>query len=384
MALKYAPLVWGGLARRPLRTGLTVLSLMAAFALIGVLQAVNALLAGGADFLGADRLITQSRASFTQSLPMRMLPQIEAVPGVSRVSHSQFFGGQYQEGQGFFPQFVVDPLRLRDTYPEWRMPPEAWVDFAATRDGAIVGRQLAEKYGWRVGDVVPLNSFIFTKADGSRLWEWRVVGIFDGRDEEWQKRTNLMYLQYGQFDEGRAAGRGGAGVFVVRVRDPLRSGDIAAEIDARFENSPDETKTQNEQEFQLGFLRQVGDLGLILNAISGAVFFTILILTGYTMAQGVRERTSELGVLKCLGFTDAAVLWLVIAEALALCLLGAGLGMLAATAMVGLLPPEFPVSTTGGVWAFAAAAALGLALVTGVPPALRAQRLKIIDALAGR
>jgi putative ABC transport system permease protein len=384
MALKYAPLVWGGLARRPLRTGLTVVSLMAAFALIGVLQAVNALLAGGADFLGADRLITQSRASFTQSLPMRMLPQIEAVPGVSRVSHSQFFGGKYQDDQGFFPQFVVDPLRLRDTYPEWRLPPEAWVDFAATRDGAIVGRQLAEKFGWRVGDVVPLNSFIFTKTDGSRLWEWRVVGIFDGRDEEWQKRTNLMYLNYGQFDEARAAGRGGAGVFVVRVRDPMRSGEIAAEIDARFENSPDETKTQNEQEFQLGFLRQVGDLGLILNAISGAVFFTILILTGYTMAQGVRERTSELGVLKCLGFTDATVLWLVIAEALALCLLGAGLGMLAATAMVQALPPEFPVSTTGGVWAFAGAAALGLALVTGVPPALRAQRLKIIDALAGR
>lgn len=385
MIAKYFPLVWGGLMRKKTRTTFTLLALMAAFVLIGLLQAVNSVLSGGAGFLGVNRLITQAKTSFTQPLPMRMLPQIEAVPGVDFVSHSQFFGGVYQDARNFFPQFAVNPQRLYDTYPEWVLPESQRRAFISTQDGAIAGKLLADKYGWKVGDIIPLNSFIWTKTDGSRVWEWRLVGIFDGRDEEWSKRANLMYLNYGQFDEARVAGaKGLAGVFVVSVNDPLQSERIAAQIDRKFENSPDETKSQSEQEFQLGFLKQLGNIGFILNAISGAVFFTILILTGYTMSQAVRERVPELAVLKCLGFTDRTVLGLVLAESLLLCLLGALLGMLMASVISLGIPPEYPITTSPGVWLFAGGAAVFLALAVGLPPALHAMRIRIVDALAGR
>lgn len=383
--LKYAGLVLSGLTRKKLRTTLTFLSLVAAFTLLGLLQAVNSLFSGAADFLGVDRLITQASTSFTQPLPMRLMPQIEAVPGVRAVSHSQFFGGQYGEGRSFFPQFVVNPQRLRQTYPEWVMPEDAWRNFTSTQDGAIVGRLLAEQNGWKVGDIIPLNSFIWTRADGSRLWEWRVVGIFDGRNAEWQQSTTLMYLNFAQFDEGRSpAGRGLAGVFVVQVEDPRESERIASAIDARFANSSDETRTQSEQEFQLGFLRQLGDIGLIVNLITGAVFFSILFLTGVAMSQAVRERIPELAVLKCLGFRDRQVMLLVLAECFVLCLLGALAGMGLASVVMGGLPPEFPITADGFVWAMAGVSVLVLTALVGLPPALTAKRLKIVDALAGR
>jgi putative ABC transport system permease protein len=386
MFRKYWPLVWGALMRKKTRTVFTLVSLMMAFLLIGLLQAVNSVIAGGAEFLGANRLIAQARTSFTQPLPMRLLPQIEAVPGVEYVSHSQWFGGTYGESRDFFAQFAVNPQRLFDTYPEWTLPAEQKRAFISTQDGAIAGRILADKHGWKVGQIIPINSGIWTKTDGTRNWEWRLVGIFDGRDAEWSKRANLMYLNYAQFDEARVAGaRGLAGVFVVRVADPLQSERVAAQIDARFENSSEETKTQSEQEFQLGFLKQLGNIGFILNAISGAVFFTILILTGYTMSQAVRERIPELAVLKCLGFTDRAVLGLVLAESLLLCVIGAVLGMTLATILPPLiLPPDFPVRADAGVWLFAAGVTVFLAAAVGLPPALRAMRLKIVDALAGR
>ncbi|HWS41169.1 MAG TPA: ABC transporter permease [Arenimonas sp.] len=371
--------------RKKTRTLFTLLSLSAAFLLIGLLQAVNSVLSGGADFLGANRMITQAKISFTQPLPMRLLPQIESIPGVEFVGHSQFFGGVYQDPKNFFPQFAVNPQRLFDTYPEWILPEDQKRAFISTQDGAIAGKNLANKHGWKVGDIIPLDSFIWTQRDGSRTWQWRLVGIFEGRDQEWTDRANLMYLNYAQFDEGRSErARGLAGVFVVRVKNPLDSERIAAEIDKKFENSADETKTQSEQEFQLGFLKQLGDIGFIVNAISGAVFFTILILTGYTMSQAVRERIPELAVLKCLGFTDKTILALVLAESFLLCFLGALFGMLLASIITGALPPEYPIKADASVWVFALFTTIFLALVVGLPPALRAMRLKIVDALAGR
>lgn len=382
--MKYLGLIWAGLFRKKLRTTLTLLSLVSAFVLLGLLQAVNALFSGGADFLGADRLITQARTSFTQPLPMRQLTQIEAVPGVKRVSHSQFFGGQYQDPRQFFPQFAVNPQRLRDTYPEWVLDEDGWRRFITTRNGAIVGRNLANKYGWKVGDIVPLNSFIWIRTGGSRTWEWQITGIFDGRDREWQDRANLMYLNYDYFDEARAGGKGLAGVFVVRMDNPDEAERIASDIDAKFENSTDETKTQSEQEFQLGFVRQLGDIGLIVNLITSSVFFSILFLTGVSMSQAVRERVPELAVLKVLGFTDRKVMALVLAEAFALCFIGALLGMLLANVVASSLPAEFPIHTDLRVWMVAGVCVLVLSLLVGVPPALHALRIKIVDALAGR
>jgi putative ABC transport system permease protein len=385
--MKYVHLVMTGLLRKKMRTSLTMLSLAAAFTLLGLLQAVNSLFSGAADFLGANRLIAQASTSFTQPLPMRLLPQIEAIEGVQAVSHSQFFGGIYGEGRSFFPQFAVNPLRLRQTYPEWVMPEDNWRNFTSTQDGAIVGRLLAEQNGWKVGDTIPLNSFIWTKVDSSRTWEWRIVGIFDGKDEEWRKRANLMYLNYGQFDEGRNPGaRGLAGVFVVRVDNANDSARVASAIDEKFKNSAEETKTQSEQEFQLGFIRQLGDIGLIVNLITGAVFFSILFLTGVAMSQAVRERIPELAVLKCLGFKDGTVMWLVLAECFALCLIGAGIGMGIASVLMQLpmIQNTVPVQADAYVWLIAALSVLVLTLLVGVPPAYAAQRLKIVDALAGR
>lgn len=383
--MKYLPIVLGALFRKKWRTTLALLSLMLAFLLLGLGQAINSLVDGGAEFLGVDRLITQARTSFTQPLPLRLLPRIEAVPGVKRVGWSQFFGGVYQDPRNFFAQFAVDPVRLYDTYPEWTLDAEAKRDFAATRNGAIAGRLLAEKYGWKVGDTIPLNSFIWQKRDGGNAWEWKLVGIFDGRDEAWQKRTSIMYLNFAHFDESRVPGAAGlAGVFVVRLSDPQAVDEVAARIDAQFANSPDETKTQSEQEFQIGFLRQIGDIAFIINAILGAAFFSILILTGFIMNQSVRERVPEFGVLKCLGFSDRTVLGLVLAEALALCLLGALLGIALAFAVTAMLPPDYPARIDARVLAIAAVVAMMLAVVVGMPPAWRAMRLKIVDALAGR
>jgi putative ABC transport system permease protein len=383
--MKFLPLVLAALLRRKLRTVFTLAALATAFLLIGVLQAVNALIATSADFLGADRLIVQSRTSFTQPLPMRMLARIEAVPGVTRVGYSQFFGGVYQDPRNFFPQFAVDPQRLFDTYPEWVLPAEQRAAFVTTRDGAIAGRNLVDKYGWRIGDVIPLTSYLWPKPGNDRDWQWRLVGVFDGRDEAWQARASLMYLNHAYFDEARSGARGTAGVFVVRVADPERADEVALAIDRVFANSAEETATRSEQAFQTGFLRQLGDIGFIVNAISAAVFFTILILTGYTMTQAVRERIPEFAVLKCLGFTDRRVLALVLAEALLLCGLGAGLGMLAALGALSALPSEYAAVQIGGdVWTIVGGSVLLLATATGLPPALRAMRLSIVDALAGR
>jgi len=385
--MKYLPLIWANLFHRKTRLILTLLSLVAAFMLFGLLQAVSVLFSSGADFVGANRLITQARVSFTQPLPLALMPRIEAIPGVARVAHSQFFGGIYQDERNFFPQFAVDPERLLDSYPEWKMSDEVREAFVRTRTGAIVGRKLAEKFGFKAGDKLPLKSFIFTKKDGTRAWEWDIVGIFDGQDEDWAGRSNLAYLNFGHFDEARQFGQGSAGVYIVRVADPDESERIAIAIDKQFENSPDETKTQTERDWNLSFARQIGDIGLIVTAILGAVFFTILLVTGNTMSQAVRERIPEFAVLKTLGFRDGQVTALVLAEAFLLCLVGGLIGMLlavgAAKVVSGLLNGS-PVVVAPVVWLQALATMVLLAFAVGIFPALRARRLQIVDALAGR
>lgn len=385
--MKFLPLVWANLFHKKTRLILTLLSLIAAFMLFGLLQAVSVLFSSGADFVGANRLITQAKVSFTQPLPLSLLTRIESVPGVARVAWSQFFGGIYIDERNFFPQFAVDPERLLDAYPEWILPAEQREAFTRTRTGAIVGRKLADKYGFKIGDKVPLKSFIFTRKDGGSSWEWDVVGIFDGKDDDWAGRSNLMYLNFGQFDEARQFGQGSAGVYIVRVDNPDDSERIARDIDKQFENSPDETKTQTEKDWNLSFVRQIGDIGLIVTGILGAVFFTILLVIGNTMSQAVRERIPEFAVLKTLGFSDGQVTGLVLAEALLLCFVGAALGMVfaigAAKGVSGALNGA-PVAVQPIVWAQAFVTMLVLAFAVGIFPALRARRLQIVDALAGR
>jgi putative ABC transport system permease protein len=379
--------VLANLGRRKTRTALTLLSVVMAFLLFGLLQSVNVLFSAGADFVGATRLITQARVSFTQSLPLRLLPQIESVPGVERVMWSQWFGGVWQENTQLIIQ-AADPARLHDVYPELVMPDAAWKAFANTRTGMIAGRTLANRYGWRIGEKIPIGSNIFPQKDGSKAWSFDLVGIYDGKDEEWQRGTNGGWINFAYFDEANQFGSGRAGVYVIRLADPGRAAEVAATIDRMFENSPDETKTQTEKDFNLGFFKQIGDIGLIVRWILFAVFFTLLLVVGNTIAQSVRERIPELAILKTLGFTDRAVLGFVLAEAAALCVLGGVLGLAIATPLgVGITQAtggNLPLAVDGGVWLTGFAAIAVLSLAVGLLPALRAARLTIVDALAGR
>jgi putative ABC transport system permease protein len=319
---------------------------------------------------------------------MAHVPRIEAVPGVASVSHSQFFGGIYQDNpQNFFPQFAVNPERWVRTFPECVLPPEQEQAWKSTRTGAIVGPQLAKRFGFKVGDKIPLKSQIWPQKSGDRAWTFDLVGIFGDKVKDSCARVGNMYVNYAYFDEARQFGNGGAGIIVVRIQNPDDAQQVGNAIDAMFENSPDETKTQTEKDFSLNFARQIGNLKLILYSILGAVFFAILMLTGNTMLQAVQDRVPELAVMKTIGFTDRQVLGLVMSESLLMCVCGGVAGMLLASlAMQALagLPGFPPMTATADVWFFAAGSMVVLSLLIGLWPSYRAWRLSIVDALAGR
>lgn len=380
--------VLANLFHRKTRTWLTLLSVVMAFVLFGLLQSLNLVFSAGADFVGATRLVTQSRVSFTQSLPMRMVPEMDAIPGVQRVMYQQWFGAVYQDNPQIFA-FAVDPERLHEVYPEWVMPEEHWNAFRDTRTGMIAGKLLAEQYGWKVGDRIPIKSNIFPQKNNSKDWEFELVGIFDGKDEEWRRQTaGNIYINHAYFAEAALFGGGMAGIFVLRLEDPEMAESIATLVDERYLNSSDETKTQTEKDFQVGFIKQLGDIGMIVRWILFAVFFTLLLVVGNTMAQSVRERVPQFAVLKTLGFSDNSVLGFVLAETLALCAIGGLVGLGLATALGAFVAkaagPMLPIAVDGRVWVAGIAAIVVLSLVVGLLPALRARRLKIVDALAGR
>src|SRR5688572_5016311 len=386
--MKYAPLVWVQLFRKKTRTVLTLMCVLIAFLLFGLLQAVHTAFESGADTADARRLLTTARYSIIEPLPMSYLRQIERVPGVVGVAFADWFGAKYQNESNAFPVFAVDPARYFDMYAEFTVPRAHRDAFVKTRTGAVAGKRLADRYGWTVGQKLPIASEIHAKTDGSLHWEFDLVGIFDADDPAVRGNTDLVLINVAYFDEARQLGRGKTGWYIVRIEDASQARSISADIDRLFLNSPDETKTQPEKEFAVGFAKQIGDIGALVTRILVAVFFTILILTGNTMALAIRERIPELAVLKTLGFSDSVVTALVLGEALLLLVLGGALGMLGAVAVLpvlngatgGRFPPLFVEPIT---WVAAAVIALGLALAIGLPPAVRVNRLRIVDALAG-
>jgi putative ABC transport system permease protein len=386
--MKYLPLLWAGLFRKKTRTILTLLSVCVAFLLFGLLQAVTMAFESGADSADAKRLLTTARYSIIELLPISYLHRIEQVPGVVGVAAAEWFGAKYQNDSNAFPVFAVDPRRYLDMYPEFTIADEQRQAFIKTRTGAVAGKRLVERYGWRLGQKLPISSEIHPKADGSMGWEFDLVGIIDADDPAVRGNTDLVLINGEYFDEARQSNKGRTGWYIERITDPAQARNISAAIDALFMNSPDETKTQPEKEFAIGFAKQVGDIGVLVRRILAAVFFTILLLTGNTMAQSMRERIPEFAILKTLGFADGKVTALVLAEALVMLLLGGGLGMLAATSLLpalngatgGRFPPLF---VNGSAWLVALGIAVVLALAIGLHPALRAWRLKIVEALAG-
>ena len=380
--------VIANLFRKRTRTILTLLSVIMAFLLFGLLQSVNTIFSAGASFVGATRLIAQARVSFTSPLPLSMVPRLEAIPGVARVAYSQWFGGVWQENTQLI-MFAIDPLRHHDVYPEYVMPQSEWQAFANTRTGMIAGKMAAEQYGWKLGQKVPISSNIFPQKNGSKAWAFDLVGIFDGMDENWKKRTNIVYMQHDYFDEANQFGmKGRTNFFILKLTDSSRAEAISKSVDAMFENSPDETKTQTEKDFNISFVKQVGDIGLIVRWILFAVFFTLLLVVGNTMAQSVRERIPELAVLKTLGFSDGSVLGFVLAEAFALCLFGGLIGLSLASLAGAMVEKgtggQFLLALDASVWLIGIAAIVLMSVAVGLLPALRARRLRIVDALAGR
>ena len=378
--------VIANLFRKKARTSLTMLSIITAFLLFGLLQSVNVLFSAGADFLGTARLITQARVSFTQSLPMRMRAEIENVPGVEAVTQSQWFGGVWQ-GKDQLVALAVDPLRFHAVYPEWDLPEAQWKQFAETRTAMVAGRKIADQYGWKVGQKVPISSNIFPQKNGSKDWVFDLVGIVDGKDEGWKRQATQVWINHGYFDEENQFGSGSGGIYLIKLKNPDDAAKVARIIDAKFENSPDETKTQNEKDWNLGFAKQFGDIGLIVRWILFAVFFTLLLVVGNTMAQSMRERVPEMAVLKTLGFSDGTVLGFVMAETVALCAIGGLIGLGLATVAGWFIAQSgipIPLRVEWRVWTAGIIAILLLSIAVGLLPALRAKRLKIVDALAGR
>lgn len=375
------------LFRKKTRTILTVLSVIMAFLLFGLLQSLQHVFSAGADFVGATRLMTQARVSFTQSLPLSMKPKLESIPGVARVTYAQWFGGVWQTNTPIFT-FSVEPSSYHDVYPEWVMPEEQWRAFATTRTAMVAGKLSADKFGWKVGQKIPLSSNIYPQKDGSKSWAFDLVGIYDGKDESWQKQATQVFINHDYFDEANLFGKGHTNFFILKLAPDGNPEAISKTVDAMFENSPDETKTQTEKDFNLGFIKQLGDIGLMVRWILFAVFFTLLLVVGNTMAQSVRERVPELAVLKTLGFSDASVLGFVLAEAVALCLIGGLIGLGLATVLGGMVEKatggQFLLPVDAFVWGVGVATIIVMSVAVGLLPALRAQRLKIVDALAGR
>ena len=386
--MRYLPLLWAGLFRKKTRTILTLLSVCIAFLLFGLLHAVTVAFESGADSADAKRLLTTARYSIIEPLPISYLRRLEQVPGVVGVAYADWFGAKYQNESNAFPVFAVEPRRYLDMYPEFTIASDQREAFRKTRTGAVAGKRLVERFGWRLGQKLPISSEIYPQANGSMNWEFDLVGILDADDPVVRGNTDVVLINVEYFDEARQSNKGRTGWYIERIADPTRAKPISAAIDALFMNSPDETKTQPEKEFAIGFAKQIGDIGALVTRILAAVFFTILILTGNTMAQSIRERIPELAILKTIGFSDGKVTALVLTEAIVMLLLGSTLGMLATTSLLpalngstgGRFPPLF---MHGNTWLVALGLAVALALAIGLPPALRARRLKIVDALSG-
>jgi putative ABC transport system permease protein len=382
--MRYLILVWAGLWRKKARSILTMLSIVVAFLLFGLLQGINQGMNHVFQSLNVDRLYIQSRISMSDGLPLSYLERIKSVPGVRAVTHWSYFGGFFQTAQNSLPVFAIDAATQFSVYPKIKISNDQVAAMQSTRTGAIISAEMAAKHGWKIGDTIPLQTSIWTKKDGSDTYPVDVVGIMDISAYN-AGSFPAFYINYEYLDEARAFGQGSVLYYIVSIVDPRRGSDIAAAIDTLFANSSNETTTQTEQVFAQSQIKQIGDINLIANSIVGAAFFTLLFLTGNTMMQSLRERIPEFAVLKTVGYSDNKVLTLVLFEALVLCVVAGAIGLALARlafgfmgSLFGALSPSVPVLEMG------LAIAILLAVVSGLPPAWRSTRINIVDALAGR
>ena len=379
--MKYFSLIWRNLLRRKTRTAFTLLMIFIAFVLYGFLMTVRGAFVGGVEVASAERLIMIHKVSLIQLLPISYEQQIRSTPGVKAVTHSTWFGGTYQDVANQFAVMAVDPAPFIDMYPEFKLSEAEKAAWLADRQGVIVGRDSAKRFGWKVGDRVPVKGTIWQPKQGD-TWFFNVSGIYDG-DKEVDKTT--FYFRYDYLDENRRGAFGQVGWYAIRIADPNRSAEIGSAIDSQFANSSAETKTSPEKAFMQGFANQIGNIGFIMVSIVSVVLVLLLLNVANQMGQSVRERTSEIGVLKTLGFSNGLVLMLLLAESMVIAVIGgmAGLGVVYLLVQSGGFNNAFlPVFIFGtrdllvGV-----ALCLGLGLLAGILPATSAMQLRITDAL---
>jgi putative ABC transport system permease protein len=384
--MKYFVLVWSGLWRKKARTILTMLSIVVAFLLFGLLQGINQTIKDQLGDKTNNRLWTTSLMSAVSSMAIGDLEKIKTVPGVRNIAHLSFFGGYFQDAKNAIPAFATNVDALAVVYPELNITAAEVEAMKAARPGALIGRPLAKKYGWKVGDKVPIGTTIWTNKDGNNNWNFDVVAIFDPSPQfENSPLGSGFWINYDYWDEARRFDAHRVHQFIVQIDDPAKATAVSSKIDQLFANSPEETRTQPENVALQAQLKQLADINFIANSIVGAVMFTLLFLTANTMMQSVRERIPELAVLKTLGFSGTRISVLVLIESVMLCLFAAAVGLLLSEAAVkGIGAVLGATGVPPIIVADGFVIAVLLALVSGLAPAWRAQRLNIVDALAGR
>jgi putative ABC transport system permease protein len=380
--MKFGRLILANLFRKKVRLLLTIGSFAVALFLFAFLAVVKDAFGRGAAIAGADRLVIINRVSIINPLPLSYRDKILRIPGVKVITHNNWFGGVYQDEKNFFPQFVIDVENQRQVFPELVVSDDQWANFVKDRQGAVVGASLAKRFGWKIGDRIPIKNTLF---GGAATWDFNVDGIYHGKRP--QDDESQFWFQWDYFEERVPESfKGNTGWYILRLDDPGDAPRVAKAIDDMFANSPYETKTETESAFAAGWVKQFGNIEFLILSIGVVVFFTLLLVTGNTMAISVRERTGELAVLKAIGFTDRSVLFFVLSEALLIALFGGLIGLalaifavpLIAAGLNGLLPPLVLSYTI-------LAAGLGFALIVGAAsgllPGVGAMRMRVVDAL---
>jgi putative ABC transport system permease protein len=379
--MKFARLIFANLFRKKVRLILTLGSFAVALFLFAFLSIVRGAFLGNAELASANRLVTINRTSIINLIPLSYKDKIQRISGVSYVTHNNWFGGIYQDEKNFFPQFVIDPETQRQVFPELVVPDDQWANFLKDRQGAIAGAKTAKRFGWKLGDRIPIKTTLY----GGGAWDFNLVGIYHGtraQDDETQ-----FWFRWDYFEEkipDRVKGQ--IGWYVIRIADPDDAPRIAKAIDAEFANSPSETKTEAESAFAANWVKQFGNIQFLIVTIGAVVFFTLLLVTGNTMAISVRERTSELAVLKAIGYSDRAVLFFVLTESLVIALFGGLLGLLLAVALTPVLATALAsmlpnLVLPASVLALGLVVALVVGIVAGLLPGIGAMRMRVVNAL---
>jgi putative ABC transport system permease protein len=380
--VKFLPIIWRNIWRHWIRTTFAILCVFVTFLLFGVLMTVRAAFALGVEVSGQDRLVLIHKVSLIMPLPITYQPRLQSMPGVEIATHQSWFGGVYQDPSNFFAQIAVEPEPFMEIYQEYELPDDQMAAWLADRQGVVVGRSLADRFEWAIGDRIPIQATIWQPVGGGQTWEFNVVGIYDGADGV---DTSQFFFRYDYLDENRAQGEGLVGWYTVQIADPSTSGDLAARFDDMFANSQAETKTTTERGFIESFAKQIGDISSMMIAILVMALFSMLLVIVAVMAESVRERTSEVGVLKTLGFRGVTILVIVLAESIFIAMLGGGLGLFLSWLFVqggdptGGMLPIFTLPSRDLV--LGAGLMLGLGLLAGLMPAVSAMNLRITDAL---